>query len=74
MKYILTSTPVLALFNPRAETVVSADVSSYGLGAVLMQKQPQGELKLIAYISRSMTITEQRYAQLKRVIGIHMGL
>ena len=38
VKYILTSTPVLALFNLRAETVVSADVSSYGLHAVLMQK------------------------------------
>ena len=58
VKYILTSTPVLALFNLRAETVVSADVPSYGLGAVLMQKQLQGELKPIAYISRSMTITE----------------
>jgi len=66
VKHILTSTPVLALFNPRADTVVSADASSYGLGAVLLQKQPQGELKPIAYISRSMTITEQRYAQLEK--------
>ena len=41
-------------------------MSSYGLGAVLMQKQLQGELKPIAYISRSMMITEQRYAQLKK--------
>ena len=66
VKHILTSTPVLALFNPRAETVLSADASSYGLDAVLMQKQLQRELKPIAYISRSMTITEQRYAQLEK--------
>ena len=31
-----------------------------------MQKQLQRELKPIAYISRSMTITEQRYAQLEK--------
>ena len=63
---VLTSSPALALFNPVSHTIVSADASSYGLGAVLLQKQPQGELKPVAYISRSMTAAEQRYAQIEK--------
>ena len=66
VKQMLTTTPILALFNPKLETTVAADASSYGLGAVLLQKQEDGELKPVAYISRSMTPTEQRYAQIEK--------
>ena len=54
----LSSSPVLALFDPKSETVVSADASSHGLGAVLLQKQSSRELKPISKISRSPTATE----------------
>lgn len=60
VKKALTTAPVLALFDPAQETIVSADASSYGLGAVLIQKQPEGVMKPVAYISRSLTPTEQR--------------
>ena len=66
VKQIVTYSPVLTLFNPKTYTVISANASSYGLGAVLLQRQPQGELKPVAYISRSLTATEQRYAQIEK--------
>ena len=66
IKQMLTTSPVFALFDPSLETIVSADASSYGLGAVLLQRQPEGQLKPVAYISRSMTPTEQRYAQIEK--------
>ena len=66
VKTTLTTTPMLALFDLTKETIVSADASCYGLGAVLLQKQPNGEVKPISYISRSLTPTEQRYAQIEK--------
>ena len=36
---MITTTPVLANYSTDARTVVSADVSSFGIGAVLLQVQ-----------------------------------
>ena len=66
IKNALCSSPVLALFNPNRETEISADASSFGLGAVMRQKQPNQEWQPVAYISRAMTPTEQRYAQIEK--------
>ena len=66
VKRMLITTPVLALFDPQYDTTLSADASSYGLGAVLLQRQPGGQRKPVAYVSRSMTATEQRYAQIEK--------
>jgi len=63
VKVALMTSLILALYDPGYETVVSADASSFGLGTVLMHRQPGGERKPVAYISRSMSTTEQRYAQ-----------
>uniref|UniRef100_A0A3B1IHV4 ribonuclease H n=1 Tax=Astyanax mexicanus TaxID=7994 RepID=A0A3B1IHV4_ASTMX len=66
IKLELSKPPGLALYNSKACTIVSADASSYGLGAVLLQKQENQELKPIAYSSRVLTSTEQRYAQIEK--------
>ena len=66
IKEDLIKSPVLALYTPTGETVVSADASSFGLGAVIQQRQDTGDFKPIAYASRSMTPTEQKYAQIER--------
>lgn len=56
----------MALYDVRNETILSADASSYGLGAVLQQTQSDGSLRPIAYVSRALTKTEQRYAQIEK--------
>lgn len=66
VKKTLTTAPVLALYDLTRETVVSADASCYGLGATLIQKQPDGVMKPVAYISRSLMPTEQRYVQIEK--------
>jgi len=66
LKHILSSDPVLALFDPNLDTVVSSDASFFGLGAVLLQKQSNGTRRPVAYASRTMTSTEQRYAQIEK--------
>ena len=58
----MASEQVLALYDPEKETMVSSDASSFGLGAVLMQKQPSGEMRPVAHASRSMTETEEGLA------------
>ena len=67
IKEELTRPTVLALYNPCAPTKVSADASSFGLGAVLLQQPTEKEeWKPVAYASRSMTETETRYAQIEK--------
>ena len=61
LKKLCTEHPVLAYYDHNKELTIQCDASSFALGGVLMQNgQP------IAYTSRAMTETEQRYAQIEK--------
>ncbi|XP_042147960.1 uncharacterized protein K02A2.6-like [Ixodes scapularis] len=66
IKADLTTTPVLCYYNPQKPLTLSADASSYGLGAVLLQTDDEGKRQPVAYASRAMSPTEQRYAQVEK--------
>ena len=66
LKAELTRPIVLAHYCLTAETRVSADAFSYGLGAVLLQ-QERNIWRPVCFASRSMTKTENRYAQIEKV-------
>ena len=65
VKEELSKPTTLALYDPNAPTRVSADTSSHGLGAVLLQ-QFDGAWKPVSFASRSMSETERRYAQIEK--------
>ena len=58
----LSKPTTLVLYDP---TAVSADASSYGLGAVLLQNC-HSEWRPVAFASRSMSETERRHAQVEK--------
>ena len=65
LKQEITKPSTLALYNPQIATKISTDASSYGLGAVLLQEE-QGSWKPVAFASKALTETEQRYAQIEK--------
>ena len=74
IKNSLASSTVMTYWKPGADMRLTTDASPVGLGAILEQKQSNGEYKRIAYASRSLTDVERRYSQTeKEGLGIVWG-
>ena len=63
LKDALTSSEVLAFYNPNAETKLIVEASGVGLGAILCQKQDDDSFCPVSYASRALDDVEQRYSQ-----------
>ena len=69
IKETLTSAPVLKYYDVRMPVKISVDASMKGLGAALLQADG-----VVAYASRALTPTEQRYAQIeKEMLAVLFG-
>ena len=62
IKTALTSAEVLACYDPSRPAIIAADASLYGIDAVLLQVQQDGNRRLISYASRSLSDAEKCYA------------
>lgn len=70
VKRMITTTPVLAYYDPNQQLEIQVDSSKDGLGVVLLQNgQP------IEFASRTLTEPEQRWAQIeKEMLAVVYGL
>lgn len=66
LKKKLTTSPVLAHYDPSLPLQLSCDASPVGVGAVLAHVDTDGTERPIAYASRTLSRAEENYAQLER--------
>ena len=66
MKGEIARAPVLAKYDLRAPHRVTADSSSYALGAALLQQDRGGQWQPVAFASRRLTEAEAKYAQIEK--------
>lgn len=74
-KELLQSNSLLVHFDPCKPILLQTDASPYGLGAVISHKMDDGSERPIAFASRKLSTTEQKYAQFeKEGLSIVFGL
>ncbi|KAK9694599.1 Integrase core domain [Popillia japonica] len=61
LKQELTSDNVLAMYSPNAYTEVHTDASNLGLGGIMLQKDGNGQMRPVMYVSRQTTVDERKY-------------
>ena len=65
LKQACMNSPVLAFANYTKDFLLETDASKEGLGAVLSQKQEDGQFHLVAYGSWALTMHETNYYSTK---------
>jgi len=60
IKKYLTSSPVLAIFDPLLPINIYTDASGEGIGAILKQVQPDNEEKPVAYFSKKLNDAQKK--------------
>ncbi|KAI0994874.1 hypothetical protein K3495_g13307 [Podosphaera aphanis] len=61
LKSLFSTAPILALWNGDNPTVLETDASGWATGGCLLQKQPGGQLKPVAYFSKKLSPAECNY-------------
>lgn len=65
LKKVIASAPILAPYLLEAETVLSTDASSYGLGVAILQRHEE-VWRPVAYASISLTAAKTKYVQIEK--------
>ena len=66
IKEIISTAPVLTLFDNSSKHRITADASKHTLGAALLQMNREGRWQPVAYASRKMSEAEQKYGQIEK--------
>ena len=65
LKKLLTSEPILAIFDPKKSCILYTDACAIGVGAILAQKDNHGKEHVIAYFSKRLPENHYRATELE---------
>ena len=58
-------------YDPKKDIIIASDTGNLGLGAVILHKERNGQVKMIVYASRILLPAEKGYSQIeKETLGI----
>ena len=65
---------ILVHYDLQKPIVLATNTSSWGVGAVLSHVYPNGEERLIAFASRSLSTAEKNYSQIEEALPVIFGI